>query len=160
VNKIGAADRAQKLWRERKQEMQFTLNDKSGAFLNSLVQHALPMGANLLGREIKPYLTKDMTGVRQILSLQRWAEKELQGIKPEWTKTVGLRKDYITRIIEMLDYYKDLGNLPVIMEYYWQLRDALENRNFKDQLDDPSEAPAPAEAADLPGDKVQVAEEK
>ncbi len=126
--------------------MKFVVNQKSIIFLNNILRNQNALGLHLLGKSgDQHYRTKDNTGARQILSLQKWIEKEVDEFKgakeiPEdWTKELGLKKVYVDRLIEMLDHYKDLGNLPATMEFYWHLRDALEGRKFEDGLDDPSE---------------------
>jgi hypothetical protein len=67
--------------------------------------------------------------------------KEVDGkeIPEGWTKELALQKTYVDRLLDMLDHYKDLGQMAGTMEFYWQLRDALEGKNFEDSLDDPSE---------------------
>lgn len=127
--------------------MKFTLNQKSFVYLNHLLRNPGALGLHLLGKnQDAQYRTKDNTGARQVLSLQKWIAKEVEEFKgkneipDDWSKTLGLKKVYVDRLIEMLDHYKELGNCPEKMEFYWQLRDALEGRKFEDGLDDPSDS--------------------
>jgi len=146
VNKIGAAARAQKLWRERKQEMKFTVNQKSVVFLNNLLRNPSALGLHWLGKNHDAhYRTKSNAASRQVMSLQKWVERELDEFKGQkeipldWSKELSLKKVYVDQIIDMMDHYKELANVPSTMEFYWQLRDALEGHKFEDKLEDPSE---------------------
>lgn len=141
----GMAARAQDRWHRRKVEMKFKVNRISAPFLNNLLRNVHALGTHLLGIPNFPhYKAKDKGGARQILSLQRWISQELKEVDgkeiPEgWFKELSLQKTYVDRLIDMLDHYKDLGQMAGTMEFYWQLRDALEGKNFEDSLDDPSE---------------------
>ena len=125
--------------------MKFTVNRISAPFLNNLLRNVGALGTHLLGGSNFPhYKVNDKSGARQLLSLQRWIEKELKELDGKeiptgWTKQLTLQKTYVDRLIDMLDHYKDLGHMSATAEYYWQLRDVLEGRNFEDSLDDPSD---------------------
>lgn len=145
VLSMGLAARAQAQWKRRKVEMKFKVNRVSAPFLNNLLRNVHGLGTHLLGSPNFPhYKAKDKSGARQILSLQRWIEKELKELDgkeiPEgWVKELTLQKTYVDRLLDMLDHYKDLGQMAGTMEFYWQLRDTLEGKDFEASLDDPSD---------------------
>ena len=165
VLSVGLAARVQEAWRRRKVEMKFKVNRVSAPFLNNLLRNVHALGTHFLGIPNFPhYKAKDKAGARQILSLQRWIGQELKELDgkeiPEgWTKELTLQKTYVDRLLDMLDHYKDLGQMAGTMEFYWQLRDALEGKNFEDSLDDPS-ACSDDDLGDLVKDDELVEEEK
>jgi hypothetical protein len=140
VNKIGAADRAQRIWRERRQEMNFTVNKDSLVFLFNMLRN--PMA---LGDRIPQYKASDNVVARELLSLQKWitgitldiSSKNI-ALDAEFRRELSLKKSYVNRVIDMLEHYKDLGRMVASAESYWRLKDALEGKDFEASLDDPS----------------------
>lgn len=147
VLSMGLAARAQAQWKRRKVEMKFKVNRVSAPFLNNLLRNVQGLGTFYLGVQAFPHYKvpdKDKAGARQLLSLQRWIDKELKmwdgkEIPVGWTKELTLQRTYVDRLIAMLDHYEVLGQQAMTVDPYWQLRDALEERDFNASLDDPSD---------------------
>jgi len=140
VNKIGAADRAQRIWRERRQEMNFTVNKDSLVFLFNMLRN--PMA---LGDRIPQYKACDSVVARELLSLQKWitgitleiSNKNIP-LDKDFKRELSLKKSYVNRVLDMIEHYKDLGRLVASAESYWRLKDVLEGKDFEASLDDPS----------------------
>jgi hypothetical protein len=167
VLSMGLAARAQAQWKRRKVEMKFTVTHVSAPFLNNLLRNVQGLGTFFLGVQAFPHYKvpdKDKAGARQLLSLQRWIDKELKmwegkDIPVGWTKELTLQRTYADRLIAMLEHYEVLGQQAMTVDPYWQLRDALEGRDFNASLDDPSDC-SEEDIGDLVEDDEPVEEEK
>jgi len=147
VEKVGLAERAQRVRRARRVEMKLHLDEGMIGLLNGLLRapHTLP--THQLGqREFPHYTAGDFAASREVVALQKWLEKAcMKPIKMESGQdgfefiegTYGLKKVYVNRLLDIMKHYERMGRLASIVGPYCGLMDQLEGRIY--EMDDPSE---------------------
>ncbi len=133
--KVGAAERAQKRWRDRKKKIFIDLDKEAVGMLNMMIcqPERLVVEQNVTH---KPYIPKDAAGGKQLIDLQEWVQnKGVQGGKTKRLKGY-IAGTYHERIKDILTHYEALGRSPWFAKSYWTLHEAIEGKEFESHEDE------------------------